>query len=81
MSTHVPQGRSAELQEAGWTMRFTALGRRLDEAVELYRQLGFEVLLEPANPDEQASSGAESCKHCFVTTYARTIYTRPRRMA
>jgi len=68
---------SAELQEAAWTRRFTALGRRLDEAVELYHQLGFEVLLKPADPDEQASTGAESCKRCFVTAYARTIYTRP----
>lgn len=68
---------NALLQEAGWTRRFTALGRRLEEAAELYRQLGFEVLLEPADPDEQASAGAESCRQCFVTAYARTIYTRP----
>ena len=69
---------SAALQVAGWTRRFTALGRRLEEAVELYSQLGFEVVLEPANPEEQASAGAESCRQCFVTVYARTIYTRPR---
>ena len=72
----LPPG-NALLQEAGWTRRFTALGRRLEEAAELYRQLGFEVLLEPADPDERASAGAESCRQCFVTAYARTIYTRP----
>jgi len=81
MNEHMPPGRSAALQEAGWTRRFTALGRRLEEAAELYRQLGFEVLLEPADPDEQASTfptgWAESCRQCFVTAYARTIYTRP----
>jgi hypothetical protein len=72
---------SVALQEAGWTRRFTALGRRLEEAAELYCQLGFEVVLEPADPDEQASAGAESCRQCFVTAYARTIYTRPRTTA
>jgi len=78
MNEHMPPGRSVTLQGAGWTRRFTALGRRLEEAAELYRQLGFEVLLDPADPDEQASAGAESCRQCFVTAYARTIYTRPR---
>ncbi len=81
MSTHMPPGRSAELQEAGWSRRFTTLGRRLEEAADLYRQLGFEVLLEPIDPDEEATAGVESCKHCFVTTNARIIYTRPRSMA
>jgi hypothetical protein len=76
MSTQIPPGRSAVLQEAGWTRRFAALGRRLEEAAELYCQLGFEVLLVPADPDEQASAGAESCRQCFVTAYARIIYTR-----
>jgi uncharacterized alpha-E superfamily protein len=73
-----PHPSSTLLREEGWTRRFTALGRRLEEAAELYRQLGFEVLLEPADSDEQASAGAESCRQCFVTAYARTIYTRPR---
>lgn len=77
MNTQIPAGHSAALLEAGWTRRFTALGRRLEEAAELYRQLGFEVLLEPADPEEQVSAGAESCRQCFVTAYARTIYTRP----
>lgn len=78
MNEQLLPGGNALLQEAGWTRRFTALGRRLEEAAELYRQLGFEVLLEPADPDEQESAGAESCRQCFVTAYARTIYTRPR---
>lgn len=73
--------RSVALQEDGWTRRFTALGRRLEEATELYHQLGFEVMLEPADPDEQAAAGAEGCRQCFVTAYARTIYTRPRTAA
>ena len=67
------------LQEQGWTRRFTALGRRLNEAIELYRQLGFEILLEPADLDEEYRAGAGGCEQCIVTTLARTIYTRPRR--
>ncbi len=67
------------LQEQGWTRRFTALGRRLNEAIELYRQLGFEILLEPADLDEEYRAGAAGCEQCIVTTLARTIYTRPRR--
>ena len=64
------------LEEQGWTQRFTAIGLRLTEAVELYRQLGFEVHLEPADQHE-AQLEAEACKQCFVTLQARTIYTRP----
>lgn len=78
MSTSVPQIRSAQLQAEGWTRRFTALGRRLSEAVELYSELGFDVRMEPVDPNEEETAGVESCKDCFVTMQARTIYTRPR---
>jgi hypothetical protein len=79
MRTNVPQIRSAQLQAEGWTRRFTALGRRLNEAAELYRQLGYEVRLEPVDLNEEETTGAEGCKDCFVTMQARTIYTRPRK--
>lgn len=61
----------------GWTRRFTATGARLNEAIELYSRLGFEIKLEPAEagPEEVADSSA--CAQCFVMTLARTIYTRP----
>ena len=78
MRTNVPQIRSAQLQAEGWTRRFTALGRRLNEATELYSELGYEVRLEPVNLDEEETMGTEGCKDCFVTMQARTIYTRPR---
>ncbi len=80
MSSDVPQMRSVQLQEEGWTRRFTALGRRLNEVAELYRELGFEVRLEPVDLDEEPITGAEGCKDCFVTMQARTVYTRPRVM-
>jgi mRNA-degrading endonuclease YafQ of YafQ-DinJ toxin-antitoxin module len=78
VSTNVSQVRSAQLQAEGWTRRFTALGRRLNEAAELYNELGYEVRLEPVNQDEEETAGAEGCKDCFVTMQARTIYTRPK---
>jgi hypothetical protein len=78
VNTNVSQVRSAQLQTEGWTRRFTALGRRLNEAVELYNELGYEVRLEPVNLDEEKTAGAEGCKDCFVTMQARTIYTRPK---
>lgn len=87
MSAQVPNvgaapGRPADAIEAeGWTRRFTALGARLSEAIELYRALGYELRLEPADAGEaSAASGAgrqdESCAQCVVMTLARTIYTR-----
>lgn len=75
--TDEAQSRSAQLSKQGWTRRFSALGRRLNEAVELYRQLGFEILLEPADLDEEAMPREGGCEGCSVTTLARTIYTRP----
>ena len=77
VSSNVSQLRSIQLQEEGWTRRFTALGRRLNEAAELYRQLGFDVRMEPVDLNEEETAGAEGCKDCFVTMQARTIYTRP----
>ena len=68
----------AQLQDEGWTRRFTALGRRLNEVAELYRELGFEVRLDPVDLDQEETMSAESCKDCFVTIQARTIYTRPK---
>ncbi len=78
VSTNVAQLRSMQLQKEGWTRRFTALGRRLSEAVELYSELGFDVRMEPVDLNEEETAGAEGCKDCFVTMQARTIYTRPR---
>ena len=77
MSTNEPQISGAQLQGEGWTRRFTALGRRLNELAELYSELGFDVRLEPVDLDQEEIISAESCKDCFVTMQARTIYTRP----
>ncbi len=78
MSMNESQQSGIELLDEGWTRRFTAMGRRLNEVAELYSELGFEVRLEPVDPDQEETMSAESCKGCFVTMQARTIYTRPK---
>ncbi len=81
MSINESQRLDAQLHDGGWTRRFTAIGRRLNEVTELYSELGFEVRLEPVDPDQEETMSAESCKDCFVTMQARTIYTRPKAKA
>jgi len=48
------------LKSEGWVPRFTASGARLREAIENYRQLGFEVKSIAAK--ELAGDG---CTECF----------------
>jgi hypothetical protein len=67
----------AEPHTVGWTRRFTAIGARLQEAVELYRGLGFEVRLEAADSGSEDTVERAGCAQCFVMTLAQTIYTRP----
>lgn len=62
---------------SGWTRRFTAIGARLQEAVELYRGLGFEVRLEAADTGSEDVVDRAGCAQCFVRALAQTIYTRP----
>jgi hypothetical protein len=78
MSPNELQISSAQLQDEGWTRRFTALGRRLNELAELYSELGFEVRLESVDLYQEEIMSVESCRDCFVTMQARTIYTRPK---
>jgi len=44
--------REEELKKIGWTRQFVTDEPRLTEAVELYRELGYEVHLEDATMDE-----------------------------
>ena len=73
MSTNESQVSGDQLQDEGWTRRFTTLGRCLNDVAELYCELGFEVRLEPVDLDQEETMSAESCKDCFVTIQARTI--------
>lgn len=69
--------RSPEPTRDGWTRRFTAIGARLQEAVDLYHGLGFEIRLEPADANPEDIADRSACAQCFVMTLAQTIYTRP----
>jgi len=62
-----------KLAREGWTRQATYDEPRLSEMVEVYEELGFEVRLEPFEPDGQAE-----CAVCMAQHPERykTIYTR-----
>ena len=49
-----------KLKTEGWQEQFTASGARLDEAVDIYRRLGFEVTTIPV-----ISLDREGCSVCM----------------
>jgi hypothetical protein len=84
MSKGVSRDKSLEAQ--GWKRQFVANEPRLTEAAEMYRELGFEVLLEPLpkEPECATCEGTEErekdeCRVCFqgVEEQYKIIYTRP----
>lgn len=77
--------REKELVAAGWERRFVACEPRLSEMVEMYREIGFEVHLEPLpakeelEKEETSSCDKEGCTACFDVDRERyrIIFTRP----
>lgn len=67
-----PGSRDAALAAEGWERRFTADAERAREAAELYRQLGYELRVEPAQPDQPG----DGCAACHAAASFQTIYTR-----
>jgi hypothetical protein len=65
-----------ELLAQGWTRQFTTDEPRLGEAVEMYEQMGLEVLREAVVIDPDS----EACQMCFEEDCDRykTIWTRPK---
>ena len=66
--------REEKLKQEGWEKRFTIDEPHLSEMVEQYKELGFEVRLEPVD------TSSEECTECltdpvFSDRY-KTIYTR-----
>lgn len=61
------------LRNEGWEPRFSASGPRLDEAVENYGNLGFEVKTIPVK-----ELIADGCKICFddESDQSAMIFTR-----
>jgi len=73
--------REEQLIAEGWERRFIATEPRLGEAVQLYKEIGFDVLLELL-PTEEELKGAgceeSGCTACFDVDRERyrIIYTR-----
>ena len=68
------QERQAQLLRAGWKRQSTYDEPRLSELLQTYRELGFEVRVEPFDPADQPD-----CSECMRLAPGRfkTIYTRP----
>ena len=60
----------------GWERRFVTDMTRSDEVVTLYRELGYEVRLEPV-PREQFGKDCDACQLATMLRF-RTVYTRRR---
>jgi len=72
------------LELRGWQRQFVAAEPRLSEAVEMYREAGFEVHLEPLPPQEKPSEekvcGTNGeCRTCFrgFEDQYKIIFTKP----
>lgn len=72
-------GKEKGLSKRGWEERFTARGKRLREAVQLYKSLGYEVKLEVVDADKKKS---QLCRSCLTSSgnsregVYKTIYVR-----
>lgn len=73
--------REEELESQGWERRFAASEPRLSEMVEMYREIGFEVHLEPLPSKEEKNqerceeNGCTACYDADPEKY-RIIFTR-----
>lgn len=65
--------RREELEKQGWERRTTYDEPRLSEIVEMYEETGFEVRLEPFDPDDE--DGCTACMKADPDRY-KVIYTR-----
>ena len=64
------------LETNGWERRYIAHAARIDEAIELYTSLGYEVRAEPVTPNDLDSC----CRDCALLANCefKIIYTRKR---
>lgn len=63
-----------EMVAKGWERRFMADPNRLEESVNLYRELGYEIQINPVRPEE-LSVVCGDCRLAVCSAYS-TIYTR-----
>jgi hypothetical protein len=57
----------------GWERQLTLDEPRLSDVAEMYREAGFEVRIEPFDPDKE--SGCTACMKASADKFM-TIYTR-----
>lgn len=60
----------------GWERRFIADSKRVEEAMRLYEELGYEVCADPVLVD-QIDPDCEGCQLVMLFQF-KTIYTRKR---
>ena len=61
------------LEEQGWKRQNVTDEKRLDELVDFYRELAFEVMVVPFDPKQED----DECTVCFGDSdKAQIIYTR-----
>lgn len=65
--------RQEELMAQGWQRRATYDEPRLSEMIALYKNIGFEVHIEPIHPEEE-----KNCTGCMehMPDMYKTVYTR-----
>lgn len=68
------KSKRAVLEELGWQRQFTTDPTRLEEMVDFYQSLGYEVWVEPAC-DELSQPECASCFEKFCDQY-KTIFVR-----
>ena len=72
------------LEQQGWTKQFVTNEPRLSEVVEIYKEAGFQVHLEPLpsqrkHPAEEKCKPDADCRQCFegFEDQHKIIFTRP----
>ena len=65
--------REKELTAQGWQRRATYDEPRLSEMIAMYKDIGFEVHVEPIHPEEE--NGCTGCMQLTPDLY-KTVYTR-----
>ncbi|MHA2392773.1 MAG: hypothetical protein ACXAEX_12575 [Promethearchaeota archaeon] len=65
--------KSNPIRGRDWERTFTIEERRVNEYVDLYKSIGYEVRVEPATPDE-----IQECQVCFKAEFdnLRTIFIK-----
>ena len=74
------------LRQMGWRRQFVANEPRLSEVVEIYKEAGFDVHLEPLLKESECENCADGegegkeCRICFegVEDQYMIIFTRPK---